>query len=345
MRSFAIDARDDGVRLSRYLQRVAPALPASLMYKYLREKKIKLDRKRCEAATRLSAGQVLELYISDEFFGEEQKHYDFMKASRKLTVVYEDSNMAVLFKPAGLLVHSDRDEYCDTLVGRFQRYLYEKGEYDPESAAFTPAACNRLDRGTQGLVLCAKSSSAARELDGMIKRRLIDKRYLCVCDGEPPRGRQYAWLEKNERSNTVKVTSERHGSAKEISTGFEVIAKHGGLCLVEAQLFTGRPHQIRAHLAYLGAPIVGDSKYGNPPLNKKYAEKSQLLCAYHLSFELDDEAKQGVLGYLDGKIISLGNVDFAKNILIMHRVSTRKNDKKLKAVFLKIATRNSLYLA
>ena len=313
MRSFTIDARDDGVRLSRYIGRVAPRLPASLMYKYLREKKIKLDRHRCEAATRLCAGQVLEMYISDDFFAEDKKKsYDFLKASKNITVVYEDDAMAVLAKPAGLLVHADKDEYCDTLVGRFERYLYEKGEYDPESAAFTPAACNRLDRGTSGLVLCAKSSGAARELDGMIKRRLIDKRYLCVCGGQPPEGRQEGWLEKDERTNTVRVTQDPNGGAKDIATGFHTLTRRGELCLVEARLFTGRPHQIRAHLAYLGAPIVGDVKYGSRSLNKKYPERSQLLCAYRLTFELDGAARDGELVYLDGKTIALDSVDFAE---------------------------------
>ena len=312
MRSFTITAGDGGVRLNRYLLRVAPALPASLMYKYLREKKIKLNKKRCEASTRLAEGDLLELYIPDSFFEETRRMPDFMRASKELDIAYEDGNFAALNKPAGVLVHADGAEYSDTLLARFSRRLYERGEYDPNAeAAFAPAACNRLDRGTEGLVLAAKTSSAARELDGMIKRRLIDKRYLAVCSGVPPTDGSYgAYLIKNERSNTVRVSERESEGARDITTEFRTLATANGLALIEARLITGRPHQIRAHLRYLGAPVLGDKKYGDAALNEQLGENTQLLCAYKLTFELDEEAKQAPLGYLDGKTIELREVGF-----------------------------------
>ncbi len=312
MRSFTINAGDDGVRLNRYLMRTASALPASLMYKYLREKKIKLNGRRCEASTRLAEGDVLQLYIPDEFFEDRRRIPDFMRASKELDIAYEDGSFAALNKPTGVLVHADGAEYSDTLLARFARRLYERGEYDPEvEAAFAPAACNRLDRGTEGLVLAAKTSAAARELDGMIKRRLIDKRYLAVCSGTPPADGSYsAFLIKNERSNTVRVSEHESEGARDITTEFRTLARSGGLALIEAQLITGRPHQIRAHLKYLGAPVLGDKKYGDAALNEQLGENTQLLCAYKLTFELDEEAKQAPLGYLDGKTIELREVGF-----------------------------------
>ena len=314
MRSFTVTARDDGVRLNRFLQRCAPALPGSLMYKFLREKKIKLNGGRCEASSRLAAGDLLELYIPDEFFEREERPRDFMRAARQLDILYEDDDFAALCKPAGLLVHADAGEYCDTLLGRFTRRLFETGRYDPDDpAAFAPAACNRLDRNTEGIVLAAKSPLAARELDGMISRRCVDKRYICVCGAKAPADGEYrAYLKKDERSNTALVSDRPTDGAKEIATRFRALQRRGGLSLVEARLITGRPHQIRAHLKYLGSPVLGDPKYGDAALNARLRERSQLLCAYRLCFELDGAAKAGPLGGLDGMAIALPRVGFAE---------------------------------
>ncbi len=311
MKSFSVSPADEGIRLNRFLQTCAPLLPASLMYKYLREKRIKCNGKRCEAATRLQAGDVLELYIGDEFFAAPKKPPDFLRASKNLTVLYEDGNLALLYKPAGLLCHSDEGSFGDTLVDRFLRYLYEKKEYVPVAGVgFTPALCNRLDRGTEGLVLAAKNAAALRELNAMIKNNQIRKKYLCVCTGKAPKDGVYkAYLTKDEQNNKVRVLPRAASGAKEIVTGFRALETRGALTLVEATLVTGRTHQIRSHLAHLGAPILGDLKYGDAGMNKKYGLSRQALAAYSLEFDLP-ESYDGALAYLGGRRTALGSVWF-----------------------------------
>lgn len=157
MKKYIINSNDAGQRVDKFIQKAAPSLPQSMMYKGIRTKNIKLNRKRCEISTRLSEGDVLELYLPDEFFGSDEKEYEFLKAPADITVVYEDENILLMDKKNGLVVHEDNDGSVDTLVNRMLHYLYAKGEYDPaDENSFTPALCNRLDRNTGGIVIAAK---------------------------------------------------------------------------------------------------------------------------------------------------------------------------------------------
>ncbi|MEG0912746.1 MAG: RluA family pseudouridine synthase [Oscillospiraceae bacterium] len=311
MKSFVITSSDDGIRLNRFLEKVVPALKLTLLYKYLRTKHIKLNRKSCEASTRLCEGDLLELYIPDEFFEQQKKQPDFMRASGNLSILYEDENIALLYKPAGLLAHEDKSSFGDTLVNRFLRHLYERGDYSPDSStSFTPALCNRIDRGTEGIVLAGKSSQAVSALNKIIKERRIVKKYLCVTVLKPPKDGVYrAYLLKDESENKAEVKSTPFGSAKEIKTGFTLLEERNSLYLVEAELFTGRTHQIRAHLAFLGAPILGDIKYGSKKLNKRYSESRQLLCSYSVQFRLSEDEDE-LLYYLNDKTFANRNIDF-----------------------------------
>lgn len=313
MRRLTVSEHDDGQRLNRYLARLVPDLPGGLMHKYLRLKRIKLNGKRADAATRLRAGDVLELYIGDEFFTTAPKQPDFMRASRELGVVYEDGDIALLNKPAALLVHEGNGErgQPDTLVNRFLRYLYERGEYDPnEQSSFTPALANRLDRGTSGLVMAAKTPRALRELGRIVKERLVEKKYLCVTADPPPRdGRYTAYLAKDEAKNIASIRREPFDGARKIEASYRTLAKKGGLYLVEADIKTGRTHQIRAHLAYLGAPILGDVKYGDKKINERYRVKRQALAAYKLTFFLDS-IPDSPLFYLNNRVFELDDVWF-----------------------------------
>lgn len=311
MKSFTISPADDGVRLNRFLQKCAPGLPASLMYKYLRGKRIKCNGRRCEASSRLAAGDVLELYIGDEFFAGGKKLPAFLRASKELGVLYEDAHLALLEKPAGVLCHSDDSDFCDTMVDRFLRYLYEKGEFSPDAGVgFTPALCNRLDRGTEGIVIAAKDAAALRELNAMIRSDQLTKKYLCVCTGTPPADGVYtAYHSKDEKANRVKIAARPFEGAREIRTGFRLLAKNGALSLVEATLYTGRTHQIRAHLAFLGAPIAGDLKYGDAAANKALGLSRQALTACSLEFSLPPDY-EGTLAYLAGRRFTLPRVWF-----------------------------------
>lgn len=313
MREFVIGKNDVGQRLDRFLTKVAPNLPKSLLYKYLRIKRIKVNGKRGEIATRLLEGDRVSAYISDEFFTPVQKHYDFLGAARCLTVVYEDENLLLCDKPQGLLSHPDEHEYGDTLITRIQRYLYEKGEYDPEQEhSFRPALANRIDRNTGGIVIAAKNAEALRILCEKIKTREIDKRYLAVVHGkmEKPEAEIEGYLQKNEKKNKVFIQSEKTAENRTIRTRYRVIREKNGLSLLEVFLLTGRTHQIRAHMASLGHPLLGDGKYGKRQQDKKLGFDKQALYSYRLTFDFRSDA--GILNGLAGKEFRVSSVWFAE---------------------------------
>ncbi len=312
MKSFTVSKADNGIRLNRYLERCVPSLTAGLMYKYLRLKRIKLNGKRCEASTRLNEGDTLELYISDELLAEEKKAPDFMRASKNIEIIYEDKNIALINKQAGVVCHSDSKASLDSLINRFLRYLYEGGEYSPNSSVgFTPALCNRLDQGTSGIVVAAKNAEALREMGEIIKTRQINKKYIAVLAGTIKDGTYTAYLTKNEKNNKVTVLKKSTTESKDITTAFRTLKHKSGLSLVEVGLLTGRPHQIRAHAAFLGAPVLGDLKYGDTKLNQQHKLTRQLLCAYSIEFALESDYS-GALKYLDKRRFEISNVPFMK---------------------------------
>ena len=180
MQLLTIQKNDAGQRIDKFLQKTFRQFPVSMMYKYIRQKDIKINGKRCTISTRLCEGDQVALYVKDEFLTREAPVYDFLHASTQLDILYEDDNLMLLNKKAGVLVHPDKHEYADTLLFRIQRYLYEKGEYDPaQENSFTPALVNRIDRNTSGIVIAAKTAAALRILNQKLKDREIQKYYLC----------------------------------------------------------------------------------------------------------------------------------------------------------------------
>jgi 23S rRNA pseudouridine955/2504/2580 synthase len=287
-------------------------LPKNLLYKYLRLKRIKVNGKRSEISYRLAEGDRVDLYINDEFFAAEDAPA-FLSARSDVKIVYEDDNILLADKPQGLIVHEDEGEGIDTLINRVKRYLYEKGEYDPQQElSFAPALCNRIDRNTGGIVIVAKNAESLRILNEAIKNRTIDKYYLCLVHGvpRPKAGTLTHYQIKNEAENMVRVYDAPRPGARTMITRYRVLQENGRYSLVEVELETGRTHQIRAQMSHIGHPLVGDGKYGINGEDKRRGFAFQALYSYKLRFHFE---KDNPLGYLDGKTFQAEDVWFAKN--------------------------------
>lgn len=312
IKSFIIAKNDANQRIDKFIMKTLPSLPQSLMYRYLRTKRIKLNGKKAEISTRLTEGDVVDMYINDEFFVEKDEKYSFTGAGKQLDVIFEDENVMLLNKPAGLLSHPDEGEYIDTLITRVQRYLYEKGEYNPkDEASFTPALANRIDRNTVGLVIAAKNAQSLRVLNEKIKEREITKLYLCILIGCPKEkeGTLTGYIVKDEDKNKVTVSKNPVKDGKSIKTKYRVLDTKNGLSLVEVELLTGRTHQIRAQFAAIGFPLLGDGKYGSQEQNKKYGGyKKQCLCSYKTVFSFKSDAD--ILEYLSGREFEVKSIWF-----------------------------------
>ena len=313
MKEFTIGPNDAGQRLDRFLAKAVPLLPASLAQKYIRLKRIKLGGKRVERDTRLNAGDVLQLYINDEFFDKPREDNAYLTvANPKITIVYEDEHILLVDKRPGLAVHPhDGADFGKTLIDHIQAYLYQKKEWKPrEENSFTPALCNRIDRNTGGIVIAAKTAEALRVLNQKIKDREMDKRYLAIVEGTPkPReGSLKGYLFKDAKKNRVFVTDTPQAGSKSCQTNYKTIVSRDGLTLVECELITGRTHQIRAQFAHAGHPLLGDGKYGK--LDKRFDRNYQALYSYKLTFDFSTDA--GSLEYLNGKSFKVENVDFVE---------------------------------
>ncbi|MCF0258743.1 MAG: RluA family pseudouridine synthase [Erysipelotrichaceae bacterium] len=259
MKEIKIQTNDAGQRLDRFLSKAFPNLKKSAMFKAVRNKKIKVNRKRTTHDYRLQEGDVILLFLPPDMLEEKQKS-EGVKGD--LNVVYEDDSLLVANKPAGLLSQKDEAGDQDSLNGRILYYLREKGDWNPErEASFTPSICHRLDRNTKGLVIAAKTAEAARTVNQAIADHQIKKSYLARVQGKMEgHGTLEYWLKKDGTKALVKEQP-ADGYAKAV-THYTVLASSEKSSLVRLDLETGRFHQIRASLAHLGHPILNDVKYG-----------------------------------------------------------------------------------
>ncbi len=315
MRELRVGKNDAGQRLDKFITKTLD-LPTSLLYKSIRLKKIKVNRKRAEISQVLLEGDTVQCFLAEEFFARLDGAEGDVKATLSritphLDVIYEDENIILLNKRPGISVHEDEHQALETLLVQLHAYLYQKGEYDPErEQSFAPALCNRIDRNTGGIVIAAKSAEALRIMNEKIKLREIDKFYLAAVHGVPKKREDtlYGYLIKDEKTNSVKVFGKNPPrGAKEIITRYRVVAERADSALIEVELLTGRTHQIRAHMAYIGHPLVGDGKYGVNRADRERGYKYQALYSYKLRFSFKTDA--GILGYLSGREFSINKRD------------------------------------
>ena len=313
MKELTIQANDANQRLDRFVGKAVPLLPESLLQKYIRLKRIKVNGKGAKRDYRLVRGDAVQLYINDEFFEAPREENSYLKVSTpRLTVLYEDENILLADKKPGVLCHSAGKWDYNTLIANIQAYAYQKGEWKPrEEHAFAPALCNRIDRNTGGIVIAAKNAEALRILNEKIRDREIEKRYLCVVHGrpKPALGRLEGFLFKDAKRNQVYVKDRPEPGARTAVTEYRVLETRGGLSLVECTLLTGRTHQIRAQMAHAGWPLLGDGKYGSERQNARYDETGgQALYSYYLRFDFPTDA--GALNYLRGREFRVESIDF-----------------------------------
>lgn len=314
MKELTIGKNDAGQRLDRFLSKAMPLLPAALLQKYIRIKRIKCNGARCQRDQRLQEGDVLQLYINDEFFEQPGEDNLFLTLFQpKLNVLYEDENILLADKRPGMVVHADETEKVNTLVNHIQAYLYQKREWSPrQENTFAPALCNRIDRNTGGIVIAAKNAEALRIFTAKIRDREITKKYLCVTLGrmDPPEGKLSCFLLKDEERKQVSVYNRPVPGGKSAVTLYRTLQSRGELSLVEAELLTGRTHQIRASFANAGHPLLGDGKYGRGEVNRRYGETRQALYSYYLRFDFPTDA--GMLSYLRGREFTVPRVPFVE---------------------------------
>ncbi|MCR5089109.1 MAG: RluA family pseudouridine synthase [Oscillospiraceae bacterium] len=303
MKEFTVTKNDAGQRLDRFVGKAVPLLPDSLLHKDIRTKRIKVNGKSARQDRRLAEGDVVSLYISDEFFQKPSEENAWRKISRpKLDLVYEDENILLVDKKPGVLCHSAGVWDYNTLIANIQAYLAAKREWVPGAEnSFAPALCNRIDRNTGGIVIAAKNAGSLRILNEKIRGREIEKYYLCVVRGrpKPAEGRLEDELFKDAVRNQVYVKARPEPGSRHAVTEYRVLETRSGLSLVECRLLTGRTHQIRVQMAHAGWPLLGDGKYGRESVNREYRENGQALYSWRLQFLFREDA--GMLAYLNGR--------------------------------------------
>lgn len=301
------------MRIDKFITKLMPQLPQSMLYKGLRKNCVKVNGKHIkDGAFRINEGDTLTLYFKDDFFSSGGQSA-FMNLIPRLDILYEDENIILVNKKQGMCVHADDSGSTDTLIEHIKAYLYKKGEYIPESEnTFVPSLCNRIDRNTGGIVIAAKNAETLRIMNEKIKNREIEKYYLCLVWGhlENKSGQIKAYMIKDENKKQVYVYDSPRKDARTMLTDYRVLTEYPGYSMVEARLLTGRTHQIRASFAHIGHPLLGDGKYGSNEINRRFPYFGQALYSYKLKFAFTSDA--GILNYLIGREFEVPDVEFSE---------------------------------
>ena len=297
MRHFIVNANDEGQRLDKFVQKTVWGMPLSLVYKFIRLKRIKVNGKKADFSYKLKIGDEVDMYIPDDFSRPTVLPDEYFHEKPSVNVVYEDDNILICDKPAGVLVHPGDEGENDTkilsekgtLLFQIKSYLAQKNVYFPDNEnSFSPALCNRIDRNTGGLVIAAKTAPALRLMNEEIKNGGVQKKYLCAVHGGFKKKHDIlkAFLIKDSKSKKVTILEESIPGAKSVITEYSVLTFNDklDLSLLEIVLHTGRTHQIRAHLAYIGHPLLGDGKYAKNKADRSMGWDHQALYSYKISF-------------------------------------------------------------
>lgn len=301
MKEIKISQGQEHQRLDKFLKKYFKAAGTSFLYKMLRKKNITLNHKKATGAEMLNSGDVIQVFFSDDTFDkmrgltESNGEYEYLsKVSYEVKVIYEDEDILVMDKPAGILSQKAVDE--DVSMNEMMlSYLIHTGKLSQEAfETFHPSVANRLDRNTSGLLLAGKSLKGQQMLSEALRERSAEKYYQCVVKGVVEDAMVIeGYLTKDYKTNQVRISNHMTEDAKRIATAYQPVAWNDKYTLLSVHLITGRTHQIRAHLASIHHPILGDPKYGdakeNRFLRETYGIRHQLLHAYHLKFENGQE--------------------------------------------------------
>ena len=300
MKNIEVKEKEAGQRADKFLMKYMNTAPKGFIYRMIRKKRIKLNGGRLTGSEILAAGDVFSLYLSDETMDSFMEEKDYKEFDVKFSVIYEDENILVVNKPAGLITHPQKAGE-DSLTGEILTYLAQKGEYDPNGEkGFTPAAANRLDRNTGGIVFAGKNLAAQQEITKALREGSIDKYYLTLVRGEiTGSGVLSGVISKDERKNKSVVKNK--GAGKTVETGYNPIQWGSGYTLLEIRLYTGKSHQIRAHMLSAGHPVAGDKKYGDPKVNRFMKDNYGLNHQFLFSVRSVWNEYEGKLGYLGGR--------------------------------------------
>ncbi|MGX8680319.1 MAG: RluA family pseudouridine synthase [bacterium] len=290
MKTFIIDAAHENQRIDKYLKKLLSRAPASLIYKMLRKKDVKVNGKRVKENYIVKRDDVVELFLYEDQFAKYSEPVSIYDLPVTFSVVYEDEHILIVNKPAGLLVHEDSREEFNTLSNQVLTYLYNQGSYDPEDTlGFVPGPVHRLDRNTSGLVIFGKDMRALQDLNEMMKKRhCITKKYLTIVKGRVDERHLLDYVKKDEKEGRMYLVSPQTPGALKMETYVRPIKTTKEMSLVEVEIITGRTHQIRVHLAAIHHPVMGDRKYGdyqwNQQVKKAFHLNHQFLHAHSLTF-------------------------------------------------------------
>lgn len=310
-----IGPNEAGQRLDKFLRKLLKDVPLSAIFKALRKKDIRVNGKKQNEKYFLEEGDLVEIkYIQSN---QENKKDTFIKVDPKgIKIAYEDENMLILEKWPGVLVHSDSNESKEpTLTDYVLSYLNDKGDYVPENElTFTPAACNRLDRNTAGIIIFGKSFEGLKCINEAIREDEIRKYYFTLAKGKIKDGLYEAYILKNPETNVSKIYDTQVNNSKRIAMEIKTVETNGAYSLIDVNLITGRSHQIRAHLSHLGNPIIGDNKYGDKKLNSFFESKYGLNYQYLYAYKLNFRGINGKLDYLKNKTVAVALPPMLKKI-------------------------------